>query len=452
MEYIQSDLFIEKNLSASLRDLGKLIALPSTAADLSALKACARLVGEAFQKRDFEVEVYENGGVPIIVAERKGKSDKTLLFYNHYDVQPPEPLGLWKTPPFEAVLKDGMLFGRGSNDNKGNITNRLLAIDALLAHREELPCTVKFLIEGEEETSSVNFEKFVKNHKAALKADACIWEFGGVDHRDTPMQYLGLRGICYIELEVRTSKRDIHSGLGGSIFPNAAWRLVWALSSFKDENENILIEGFYDDVVLPSQRDKELMAALDETSHDFKERFGIQGFIKGLTNGPPLRIAEVFEPTCTICGLSSGYQGRGLKTIMPAKASAKIDFRLVPNQEPEKILNLVKKHLFEKGFKDIQVKYLGGEAPARTDPDDEFIALLIRNSEAAYGKRMRLVPMTGGSGPNAVVQKALQISIATVGIGYPGGAAHAPNENLRLDLYEKTAKFLVRVIDQFGKK
>lgn len=450
MNYHEADRFVEANLSASLSELAKLIEKPSFSTNQLALHECAQLVMEFFVKRNFNVDFFDQNGAPIIVAERKGQSDKTLLFYNHYDVQPPEPIDLWNSPPFEAFLKDGKLFGRGSNDNKGNITNRLLAIDALLNQNENLPCNIKFLIEGEEETSSIHFESFVKDHKGLLNSDACIWEFGGVDHEDNPIQYLGLRGICYIELEVETAFRDVHSGLGGSIFPNAAWRLVWALNSLKDVDENIKIKGFYDDVVPPSEGDKEMMAALPETADYYKERYGIKSFLKGYKQGPDLRIAEVFEPTCTICGLTSGYQGPGSKTILPSKASAKIDFRLVPNQKPEKVFKLIEDHFRSNGFEDIKIVYLGGEAPARTDPEDHFIRMIVENSKPVYGKKMKIVPMTGGSGPNAVVQDALKVPIATIGIGYPGGAAHAPNENIRLDLYEKTAKFLVRIIDQFG--
>jgi len=449
MNYLESDRFIETNITKNLEELKKLISHPSVSGNKVGLAGCAEFVKDLLLERGFSINIFEQNDAPIIVAERKGKSNKTLLFYNHYDVQPPDPLELWQTPPFEAVLLDGKLFGRGANDNKGNITNRLLAIDAILDQMGDLPCNIKFLIEGEEETSSVQFESFVEGHTDLLDSDACIWEFGGVDHEDNPVQYLGLRGICYVQLEVVTANRDVHSGLGGSIFPNAAWRLIWALNTLKDKNEKIRIDGFYDDVIPPSDRDKELMAALPETADDFKERFGITSFVKGLTNGPELRIAEVFEPTCTICGLTSGYQGHGSKTSMPAKASAKIDFRLVPNQKPVKIFELIKSHLVYHGFEDIKIIYMGGESPARTDPDDDFIQLILSNAESVYGKPMRIVPMTGGSGPNAVIQDTLNIPIATIGIGYPGGAAHAPNENIRLDLYEKTAKFLVRIMDQF---
>ena len=435
----------------SIDELSTLVAQPSVSAHQQGLMECSKIIVEMLKKRSFEVQIFSNDVAPIIVAERKGKSDKTLLFYNHYDVQPAEPLDLWLSPPFEPIIRDGKLFGRGSSDNKGNITNRLFALDAFLTEEGELPCNIKFLLEGEEEVSSKHLEEFVSEHADLIQADACIVEFGGVDHTDIPVEYLGLRGICYVQLDVETANQDVHSGLGGSIFPNAAWRLVWALNLLKDQDEHICIPGFYEKVRKPSQRDRELMRKLPETANDYKTRYEIKIFLKGLTGGVDLRLAEVFEPTCTICGITSGYQGPGLKTVLPAKASAKIDFRLVPDQKPEDVLNQLRDYLDVNGFNDVTITYLGGEAPARTDPDDTFIQLVVDSATEVYGKPMQIMPMTGGSGPNYIVQQALQIPIATLGVGYPEGNAYAPNENIRLNDYIKAARHLVRVLDAFGR-
>ena len=450
MDFQRTDLYIDRNLNANIDELSELIAQPSISAKRTGLDACADVVINLLKKRRFVINKTDNNGAPIIVAERKGKSDKTLLFYNHYDVQPVEPLRLWKSPPFELTRNDGKVYGRGTNDDKGNITNRLLAIDAILDECEELPCNVKFVIEGEEETSSGNFAEFIDSHVDILKADACIWEFGEVDQNDQPLEYLGLRGICYVDLEVETAKRDIHSGIGGSIIPNAAWRLTWALSTLKSPDETINLPGFYDDVIPPSQRDIEFMAALPDNSAEYKKRFGNTYFLNGITGGVELQLAEVFQPTCTICGLHSGYHGPGTKTIVPAKASAKIDFRLVPNQRPEKVVQQLREHLDAHGFEDVKIANVSADGPARTNPDDDFIQMVVHVAEDVYGQPMKIVPMTGGSGPNAIIQNALQIPIATVGTGYPGSRDHAPNENVRLDLYKKTAKHLVRIMSEFG--
>ncbi len=450
MNFQRIDAYIDENLDASLAELARLVAQPSVSARREGLVECADLVEALLKERHFQVQRFDNNGAPILVAERKGRSDKTVLFYNHYDVQPAEPLRLWKTPPFELSRNDGRVFGRGANDNKGNITNRLLAIDALLAETDALPCNVKFLIEGEEETTSENFSPFVHAHTDLLQADACIWEFGEVDANDLPMQFLGLRGILYVELEVETAKRDVHSGVGGSIIENAAWRLLWALNTLKSEDEHINLTGFYDDVISPSQEDKAYMAALPDNSADYRKRFGVKDFLNPISDGVDLAIAEAFLPTCTICGLSSGYHGPGAKTIVPAKASAKIDFRLVPNQRPEKVLRQLREHLDAHGFADVRITTLSCDAPARTDADNEFIRLVVNTSGEIYDEPMKIVPMTGGSGPNAIVQDALGIPIASLGIGYPDCRAHAPNENIRLDLYLKTAKHITRILSEFG--
>jgi len=450
-DFKKYDTFIDQNLDASLAELSRLAAQPSVGAQKWGLDECAALVGEMLAKRGFRVEVIPTEGAPVVFAERKGMSDKTLLFYNHYDVQPPEPLELWETPPFEPSLRDGKLYARGVSDDKGHITSRLHALDAFLAADGELPCNIKFVIEGEEETSSVHLHDFILANKDKLAADACIWEFGGVDHREVPMQYLGLRGICYVELSVETASTDLHSGTGGSIMENAAWRLVWALNSLKGPDEKVRIPGFYDDVKPPSERDRQLFAALPEVAEVYKKQYGVKKFIKGLSGGVELRLAEVFEPTCTICGLTSGYQGPGSKTVQPAKASAKVDFRLVPDQHPQDILKKLRAHLDAEGFADVQVEFLGGEPPARTDPDDPFIKIVVDSASEVFGQPMEIVPMVGGSGPNHPFVHDLGLPVATAGLGYPDTRAHAPNENIRVDLYVKHAKHMARVIKEFAK-
>ena len=449
-EYTQLDAYLETHLDESIAELTRLVAQPSVGAQNLGLNECAELVAGMLKKRGFSAEVMPSGGAPVVFAERTGQSARTLLFYNHYDVQPPEPLELWETPPFKPALRQGRLYGRGVSDDKGHLTARLFALDALLAAGAELPCTIKFIIEGEEETSSLHLHEFVRSHKEHLKADACIWEFGSVDHLETPLQYLGLRGICYVELSVETASTDIHSGLGGSIFPNAAWRLVWALESLKGPDEHIRLPGFYDPVQPPSKRDLELMGALPETADVYREQYGVKTFIKGLKGGRKLRVEEVFSPTCTICGLTAGYQGPGSKTVQPARASAKVDFRLVPDQRPEKVLKQLRAHLDSNGFKDVQIAFLGGEAPARTDPDDPFVKLVCDTAQEVYGKAMLRIPLTGGSGPNYPFVHDLGLPVASAGLGHPDSRAHAPNENIRLDLYLKHAKHMARLISQFG--
>jgi acetylornithine deacetylase/succinyl-diaminopimelate desuccinylase-like protein len=449
--YERVDAYLESHLDGSIAELSRLVAQPSVGAQNLGMQECAALVAAMLRKRGFTTEVMPTPGAPVVFGERKGTSDKTLLFYCHYDVQPAEPLELWETPPFEPALRDGKLYGRGVSDDKGHLVARLFAVDALLDQFKEIPCTVKFIIEGEEETSSLHLHDFVRNNLSRLKADACIWEFGGVDHEETPIQYLGLRGICYVELTAETAAIDVHSGLGGSIFPNAAWRLIWALNSLKGPDERIRLLGHYDKVRPPSARDIALMEALPETSEVYKQQYGVSSFIKGLTDGVDLRVEEVFTPTCTICGLTSGYQGPGSKTVLPARASAKVDFRLVPDQEPGDVLKALRAHLDANGFSDVQITFLGGEAPARTDPDDPFVKLVCELAPEIYGKEMKLIPLSGGSGPNSPFVHELGLPVATAGLGYPDTRTHAPNENIRLDLYVKHAMHMAHLMMEFGK-
>ena len=445
-----AERWLEEHLEPSLAELAALVAQPSVAAQNLGLEPCAELVAAMLRRRGFTTEILASGGAPVVFAERAGRSARTLLFYNHYDVQPAEPLELWESPPFEATRRDGRIYGRGISDDKGHIVARLHALDALLAADGELPCGVKFVIEGEEEVSSVHLHDVIVKHRERLKADACVWEFGGVDHRDVPLQYLGLRGICYVELSVETAKIDAHSGVGGSIFPNAAWRLVWALASLKGPDERIRVPGHYDSVRPPSARDREMMANLPEVAGEYRERYGVASFLRGLEGGPDLRVAEVFEPTCTICGLTSGYQGRGAKTVLPARASAKVDFRLVPDQHPDDVVRNVRAHLDAQGFADVQVTRLGGEPPARTDPDDPFVKLVVEEAAPVYGHPMEVMPMVGGSGPNHPFIHDLGLPVASAGLAYPGTQAHAPNENIRIDLYLKHARHMARVLRRFG--
>ena len=444
------DAWLDAHLDASIAELSRLVAQPSVGAQDLGIPECAALVAGMLGRRGFAAEVVPSGGAPVVIAERRGRSDRTLLFYNHYDVQPPEPLDEWDSPPFEPALRDGKLYGRGVSDDKGHLVARLFAIDALLAVHGELPCSVKFVIEGEEETSSAHLHAFLLAHRERLKADACIWEFGYVDHRDVPLQYAGLRGICYVELSVRSATHDVHSGLGGSIFPNAAWRLTWALGSLKGPDERVRIPGFYDRVQPPTARDRELMAALPEVAGEYRRRYGVDRFLRGLEGSAALRIAEVFEPTCTICGLDSGYQGPGPKTVLPCRASAKVDFRLVPDQSPEELLVQLRRHLDANGFTDVEFTCLGKEPPARTDPDHPFLRQVSELAAPVYGVPMTIVPMTGGSGPNHPFVHELGLPVATAGLGYPDGRVHAPNENMRLDLYLKHARHMARVLEAFA--
>lgn len=446
----QIDAYIEEHVDLFIERLAQLTNQPSVAAQNLGIQECAELVAAILGEQGHHVELMPTGGSPVVYAESRGRSDRTLLFYQHYDVQPAEPMEEWETPPFELTRRGDRLIARGVSDNKGNIIARIAAIEAIQHVMGELPCHIKFVIEGEEEVGSVNLPPFIKKHRKKLAADACIWEFGGVNHEGRPLLVLGLRGICYVELAVQTARIDAHSGSGGSIFHNSAWRLVWALNTLKGSDERILIPSFYDNVRAPTQRDMELLAALPDDTQDLQERYGLSGFLRGMTDPVEIHRAEVFEPTCTICGLTSGYQGPGSKTVLPARASAKVDFRLVPDQTPEEVLEKLRAHLDAQGFDDVEMTYHGGEPPGRTDPDHPFIQLVNATGQEVYGVPPVIHPMVGGSGPNHVFIHTLGVPIATVGVGHPGSHVHAPNENIRIKEFILGIKHTAHVIVALG--
>ncbi len=444
------DAYIRDHLDEAIAELQDYARIPSVFHDVDALHRTADWVAEAFRRRGFDVVVYSHpsGITPVVWAERQGRrSDRVLLIYNHYDVQPPDPLDEWETPPFEPTRRGNFLYGRGVSDDKGHLVSRLLAVDAWLAVHGELPCTVRFVVEGEEEgRKSETLQAMMDEHPERFQADGCIWEFGGVGKDDVPLQHLGMRGIAYFELEVKALKRDVHSGIGGSFLPNAAWRLVWALNSIKTPDERVHIPGFYDDVQPPTERDLELLSQMLDRLQDFEELLEPgQTFLKGETDPLTLYRMAVFEPSCTITGLTAGYQGPGAKTVLPARARAKLEFRLVPWQKPEDIAAKLVRHLQAQGFGDVQVRFLGGLHPMKMDPDHPFVDLVVETARDVYGRPMVKVPMVGPSGPAYMFVHKLGLPTATAGIAYPGSRIHAPNENIRIDLFEKGARHMARI-------
>jgi acetylornithine deacetylase/succinyl-diaminopimelate desuccinylase-like protein len=441
------DRYIDEHFEQSVQGLMRLCRQPSVSAQHLGIQECAELTATILREHGFTAEIHGSSAHPIITGVLRGDGARTLLLYNHYDVQPPEPLELWTSPPWEPTLRDGKLFARGVSDDKGHIVCRLMAVDALRAVRGSLPCTLKFVIEGDEEVGSSGLAGFIAEHAAELAADACLWEFGGVNQYDEPSITVGMRGMCYVQLSVRTISYDAHSGLGGSIFPNAAWRLAWALNSLKGPDERILIPGFYDDVRQPSADDLRLLGALPEVDQHLRDTYGVKEFLGGVT-GLDLKRRMIFEPTCTICGFDAGYQGPGSKTVLPAEAHAKVDLRMVPDQDPEKIFRLLRAHFDAQGFADVEATLLCAEHPARIDPAHPFVQLVRETAEQVYGKTARLEPMSGGTGPLYPFVQHLHVPMATVGVGYPGGRAHAPDENLRLPDLALGAKHTARVMER----
>ena len=451
MTSLQSiDTFLEKHLDKYIQETAKLCAQPSVSARKEGTLECAELVAHTLHHHGFEVHKFETPGNPIIVGRAKGKSERTLMFYNHYDVQPPEPLDLWITPPFHPTLRDGALYARGAKDDKGEFVARLAAVDAVReTHHGTLPCGVTFVVEGEEEISSPHIAQFVRDHTDLLKCHGAIWEEGGVNQEGQPGTNLGRRGILYVELAVETLSRDAHSG-AAHYLPNAAWRLLRALASLKDEDERILIHGFYDNVVPPSPIDIQMMEAQIDPEEWARENFGVREFVSGL-RGKQLYHA-VFNPTCNIAGITAGYQGEGSKTVIPARASAKIDFRLVPKQNPEDIFAKLRVHLDKQGFPDVEVAKIGAMWPYKAHADDPLVRLTARTGEEVYQKPYQLDAMGGGSSPVYAFAEPLGgIPVVNAGVGYTGNRTHSPNEHVRLVDFLNASRHIARILNEFAK-
>ena len=443
------DAYIDQHFDRFVGMLGDLCAIPSVAAQGQGIDPCATRVAELLSAVGLDAQLIATAGNPVVYAEAKGTRDTTLLCYNHYDVQPAEPFDLWHSDPFTMTRKDNLLIARGVADDKGELVSRIAAIAAVKHVLGEIPVGIKFLIEGEEEIASPNLAPFIHANVDRLKADACVWEFGTHNADGVPISYLGLRGICYLELSVETAKIDTHSGIAGSILPNAAWRLVWALNSLKDQDERIQLPNFYESVIAPTARDMELLAALPDSDEEMQELFGNTMFLKN-ASGVELRRREIFEPTCTICGITTGYQGAGQKTVLPARASAKVDFRLVPDQKPEDVVKQLRAHFDAHGFSDIHITVVGAGRPARTAPDHPLVQSLVDSAMDVYGREPLIWPMSGGSGPNYLFSHDIGVPIVTLGVGYSGSRIHAPNENIRINDFRNGMRHMAALLMRLG--
>lgn len=442
--------YIDERLDESLEMLKGLCRLPSVSARGQAIEETAEHVVRLLRKLEFETRVLAKpaGGHPVVYAEASGTSPRTLLFYNHYDVQPEEPLELWSSPPFEPTLKADKVYGRGVSDNKGNIAARLAAINAWREAGGGLPCGVKFCIEGDEEIGSPHMEEFVGEHKALLAADACVWEGGGVTWDGLPQVTLGVKGLLYVQLDCKAIDHDAHSSYG-TVLPNAAWRLVWALASIKGPDERVKIDGFYEAVKPPTREEWAAIEAMPPEDEETLQSYGIAEGVLGV-RGLQYRQRHYLEPTATVDGLSAGYEGEGAKTVLPARAMAKLDFRLVPEQDPEDILAKLRRHLESHGFTDVRVTYVSGERPARTPVTDPFVVVMRAAVREAYGAEPIIVPTMAGTGPLYPFVKTLGLPTADCGIGYPGARIHAPDENIRIEDFRRGTRAIASLLGRFG--
>ncbi len=442
--------YIEEHKDEYIASLQRMLRQPSIAAQGVGMSEMAGMVEQDLADLGFAPkQVDTRGGYPVVYGEKKGATDKTLSFYDHYDVQPADPLDEWTSEPWSGEIRDGRIYARGVSDNKGNIAARFAAIDAWEKVKGELPLNVKFIIEGEEEVGSMHLQNFIDDNKDLCQADACIWEFGGRDIDGKPQIHLGLKGICYVELRAKGARTDWHSSVATSV-PNPAWRLVWALATLKGPDDKVLIPGFYDKVVPPTDAEMEAMRNLPNIERERLEDLEIDGFINGLS-GIDLTLKDLFEPTCTISGLLSGYTEKGQKTVLPSRAMAKIDMRLVADQNPHEIYDLLRKHLDDNGFTDIESELIGAGYPARTSLEAPIAKVVAETFEEVYGDSPNVYPTSPGSGPWYQLCDALGIDACTAGVGHGKSQAHAPDENIFVDDYILAIKHIVAIMERYAK-
>ena len=424
--------------------LEQLARQPSIAAQNVGIAEMADVVEHELAETGFATQrLYAEDAPPAIYGELKGQSDYAVLLYNHYDVQPAEPYDLWLTPPFEPTVRDGKLYARGVADNKGEIAARLTAIRALRAVYGALPVTLRWVIEGEEEIGSPHFGAIAEKYSALLQAAGCLWEGSDFDHSGRPEVTLGAKGLLYVQLDVEGTKVDAHSG-NAPILPSAAWRMVRALAILRGPDGRVRIPGFYEAVQPPTQEQLAAMADQSDTEAELREAYGITTFVDNLA-GLELRKRYSFSPTCNIAGLLSGYTGEGTKTVLPSKAMAKIDFRLVPNQTPDEILARLRSHLDAQGYGDVRVTVFGRAEPTVTSMSDPFVQRILAIAQSFTGQQPSITPIGGGSLP---LLEPLKRYVGLPGLSAPGHAsywasgAHAPNEHIRLEDLERAVQFI----------
>src|SRR5579859_234427 len=443
--------WIDAHREEAIADLQRFCRQPSIAAQNWGMEEMAKIVVVALQQLGAETSAVDTAGYPVIVGQLAGRSARRLAIYNHYDVQPPEPLEDWVTPPFDATIRDGKLYARGVADNKGNLVARLWAARAWLETHGELPCQLTFLFEGEEEIGSEHLEDFAATHQDIVRADACLWETGYRNTDGLPSFYAGVKGILYVELRVRGVAHDLHSS-NAPLAPNAAWRLIEALDTLRNPSGHILIPHFYDAVLPPNEREWELMTRFPVDAAALQESWQVPRLLGFTTDPIALTQRLLFEPTCNICGFWSGYTGAGSKTIIPATAGVKIDFRLVPNQDPQTILVLLRQYLHDQGFTDVEVVEIEhGESPAQSPVDTPLMEALVRSARAIYGVEPRILPRTAGTGPMELLCQRYGVPVVGgAGVGYANSRVHSPNENIQLDDFLLGIKHVAALLAEFA--
>ncbi len=431
----------EKNQERFLEELKALLRIPSVSADSIHQKdmlVCAEAVKKSLLDAGAtKAEIYPTQGHPVVFAEKIVDSSlPTVLVYGHYDVQPADPLELWHTPPFEPTIKDGMIFARGSADDKGQFFMHVKALE-IMNQSGTLACNIKFIIEGEEEIGSPNLGEFVTSHKELLQADVILISDTSMISLETPSIEIGVRGLAYIQVEITGPNRDLHSGVYGGAVANPVTTLARMIASCHDENNHITIPGFYDDVVESSAEDRKKMASAPFDEKEYMKDLGVKALWgeKGYSTNERTGI----RPTLELNGIWGGYQGEGSKTVLPSKASAKISARLVPNQRSGKIGELLLDYFRKIAPAGVTVNAfeLHGGEPYMTPLDSQAYIAAEKAIEASFGKKP--VPQRGGGSIPicSLLENELGIKIVFMGFGLDSDNLHSPNEKYNIANFYK---------------
>ncbi|HXW36312.1 MAG TPA: M20/M25/M40 family metallo-hydrolase [Nitrososphaerales archaeon] len=441
--------YVDENLNSFAKDVMRLVSQPSVSARHEGVDQCALLVEQMLKEVGAETRVIRaEGFAPLVYGEiRSDRSGKTILFYNHYDVQPEEPLELWKSPAFKPEIREGRIYGRGSSDDKGELASRLDLVKAYQKTMSDVPCNFKFCFEGEEETGSPHLYQYIQENKELFRSDAVFWEGGEVDAEGRPSVALGMKGMIYAEFSLKMLEMDAHSSFA-AVLPSAAWKMVRMLSTLKDENERVLVPGWYDNVETLSEEDQAVLEEQEFDAESFLQVHGSKGFVNSLTPSQAKK-ALVQRPTANIAGIWAGYQGPGSKTVLPKEIHCKADFRLVPNQDPEDLLRKLRNHLDGNGFSDIVIETETLEPAARTTYKDPFVQAAVSAGEKVWKKKPTIKLSEAGTGPFYVFTKTYAEPAIAIGVSASDAGMHSPNENLRLDYLRNGILWFAETIENY---
>lgn len=434
--------YLKENRDTHLKELTDWLAVPSVSAlpeHKEDVRKGAEWIADELTKAGMDnVKIYETDGHPVVYGDwLKAEGKPTVLVYGHYDVQPVDPVELWESPPYEATIRDNKLYARGASDDKGQTFMHVKVLQAILETEGTLPLNFKFCIEGEEEIGSPSLPEFIEENKELLAADVIVISDTGMLDRGKPAICYGLRGMCAMQLDVTGPNSDLHSGLYGGAVQNPLHAITELLQSFRDENGRILVDGFYENVQELTDEERAAFRALPLTEESLKEQLGVTELAgeEGYTHTE----RTWARPTLELNGVWGGFQGEGIKTVIPAKAHAKISCRLVPNQEPDEIIEKVKAHIqkHKPAGIDVKVTLFDKGAPYVTPFDHPAIQAAARSYEKVYG-----VPTAftrgGGSIPIvATFDQLLNIPVVLMGFGLSTENFHAPNEHFHLENFDK---------------